>query len=277
MERREKETRGQTEDDDRKQALWHPGTTSADTRSVDDGRNSEGVEGRAPAAQGLAEERGVRSWVNWQSALYVFVLGAACVFLVPLTNLWWIVPVLGAAVPIALSVLDRPDLKLEGGDAGKAKENELLHALAERGELTPAAAAMRTSLTVDEASKMLEELARKGHLKPWAEDGLISYALRERDRLGTHGGISAPLEAGSESGGSSSPPGAPQNLEDPLSERELEVLKLLASGRTNSEIARDLFISVGTVKSHAGNIYRKLDAKNRAEALTRARDLELLP
>jgi DNA-binding NarL/FixJ family response regulator len=276
MERREKETRGQIEDDDRKQALWHPGATSTDTRSVDDGRTAEGVEGRAPAAQGLAEEWGMRSWVNWQSALYIFVLGAACVFLVPLTNLWWIVPVLGAAVPIALSMLDRPDLKLKGADAGKAKENELLHALAERGELTPAAAAMRTSLTVDEASKMLEELARKGHLKPRVGDSLISYALRERDRLGTQNGVSAPLGAGSE-GGMHPRLGATQNLEDPLSERELEVLKLLASGRTNSEIARDLFISVGTVKSHAGNIYRKLDAKNRAEALTRARDLELLP
>jgi hypothetical protein len=58
MERREKETRGQIEDDDRKQALWHPGATSTDTRSVDDGRTAEGVEGRAPAAQGLAEEWG---------------------------------------------------------------------------------------------------------------------------------------------------------------------------------------------------------------------------
>jgi ATP/maltotriose-dependent transcriptional regulator MalT len=65
-------------------------------------------------------------------------------------------------------------------------------------------------------------------------------------------------------------------LDEPLSERELEVLSLLASGKTNSEVAGDLFISVGTVKSHTGNIYRKLDAKNRAQALTRARDLELL-
>jgi DNA-binding CsgD family transcriptional regulator len=62
-----------------------------------------------------------------------------------------------------------------------------------------------------------------------------------------------------------------------LSERELEVLNLLASGKTNSEGARDLFVSVGTVKSHTGNIYRKLDARNRAEALARARELGLIP
>jgi len=43
-----------------------------------------------------------------------------------------------------------------------------------------------------------------------------------------------------------------------LSERELEVLSLMASGRTNSEIATNLFVAMGTVKSHTGNIYRKL-------------------
>ena len=61
-----------------------------------------------------------------------------------------------------------------------------------------------------------------------------------------------------------------------MSERELEVLRLLASGRTNSEVAGDLFVSVGTVKSHTGNIYRKLEVRNRAEAIARARELGLL-
>jgi LuxR family maltose regulon positive regulatory protein len=61
-----------------------------------------------------------------------------------------------------------------------------------------------------------------------------------------------------------------------LSERELEVLNLLASGRTNSEIARDLFVAQGTIKAHIGNIYRKLEAHNRTEALSRARGLGLL-
>ena len=54
------------------------------------------------------------------------------------------------------------------------------------------------------------------------------------------------------------------------------MLNLLASGRTNSEIARDLFVAVGTVKSHTGNIYRKLAVKNRAEALARAREHKVL-
>jgi ATP/maltotriose-dependent transcriptional regulator MalT len=70
--------------------------------------------------------------------------------------------------------------------------------------------------------------------------------------------------------------GTPLALSEPLSERELEVLALLASGRTNAEIARDLYVAVGTVKSHSGNIYRKLEASNRTEAVSRAREMNLL-
>jgi len=151
----------------------------------------------------------------------------------------------------------------------REQEKELLGALEERGELTPATAAMRTSLTVDEASKMLEELARKGHLEMQMEEGIVAYSLGEPDRRALPGG-DFPLHAQSEANGVST------RLEDPLSERELEVLSLLATGKTNSEVARDLFVSVGTVKSHTGNIYRKLSAKNRAEALARARELGLI-
>ncbi len=53
-------------------------------------------------------------------------------------------------------------------------------------------------------------------------------------------------------------------------------MTLLASGRTNSEIAGDLFVAVGTVKSHVNNIYNKLEVRNRTEAVARARELELL-
>jgi ATP/maltotriose-dependent transcriptional regulator MalT len=152
----------------------------------------------------------------------------------------------------------------------REKEKELLGALAERGEITPATAAMRTSLTVEEASKMLDDLARKGHLEMQTEEGIVAYYLGERRRQALPGGDFAPSLA--QSGAN----GTPTRLEDPLSEREIEVLTLLASGKTNSEVAGDLFVSVGTVKSHTGNIYRKLGAKNRAEALTRARELSLL-
>jgi ATP/maltotriose-dependent transcriptional regulator MalT len=158
----------------------------------------------------------------------------------------------------------------------REKEEELLGALEERGELTPATAAMRTSLTVDEATKMLEELARKGHLEPQMQEGVMAYALSERDSQRLPGNGSPASEVGSEDGEASGRLLARKQLDDPLSEREIEVLSLFASGKTNSEVAGDLFVSVGTVKSHAGNIYRKLGARNRAEALARARELGLI-
>ena len=68
----------------------------------------------------------------------------------------------------------------------------------------------------------------------------------------------------------------PAGLVESLSGRELEVLGLMALGRTNQEIARQLFVAPGTVKAHAASIYRKLDAANRTEAVTRARQYKLL-
>jgi NarL family two-component system response regulator LiaR len=60
-------------------------------------------------------------------------------------------------------------------------------------------------------------------------------------------------------------------LIEPLSERELDVLELIAAGFTNREIADRLFIAVGTVKRHINNIYSKLQVRHRAEAIAQAR------
>jgi LuxR family maltose regulon positive regulatory protein len=68
-----------------------------------------------------------------------------------------------------------------------------------------------------------------------------------------------------------------QVLVEPLSQRELEVLHLIALGKTNKEIARQLIISPGTVKAHTASIYRKLDVANRTEAVACARQLRILP
>lgn len=65
-------------------------------------------------------------------------------------------------------------------------------------------------------------------------------------------------------------------LVDALSERELEVLNLIADGLSNREVASQLFISIGTVKSHAHNIYSKLDAQSRTQAVARAKSLGLI-
>jgi LuxR family maltose regulon positive regulatory protein len=65
-------------------------------------------------------------------------------------------------------------------------------------------------------------------------------------------------------------------VEDPLSERELEVLQHVARGLSNQEIADKLFLSAGTVKRHMSNIYQKLDVHSRTQALERARSLKVL-
>ncbi len=66
-----------------------------------------------------------------------------------------------------------------------------------------------------------------------------------------------------------------QYLIDPLSEREMEILSEIASGKTNKEVAETIFISENTVKYHLKNIYLKLDVKNRAEAITKASVLNI--
>jgi LuxR family maltose regulon positive regulatory protein len=65
-------------------------------------------------------------------------------------------------------------------------------------------------------------------------------------------------------------------LIEPLSERELEVLRLIAQGLTNREIAARLFLSLNTIKVHTRNIYGKLGVNNRTQSVARARKLGLL-
>ena len=67
------------------------------------------------------------------------------------------------------------------------------------------------------------------------------------------------------------------DLVEALSERELEVLRLIAEGLSNGEIAARLYISLSTVKGHAANIFGKLGVKNRTQAVARGRTLGLLP
>jgi LuxR family maltose regulon positive regulatory protein len=70
---------------------------------------------------------------------------------------------------------------------------------------------------------------------------------------------------------------APPGLAEPLTGRELEVLRLLAAGRSNQRIAHDLVVALDTVKKHVTHVLGKLGAANRTEAVARARELGLLP
>lgn len=61
-----------------------------------------------------------------------------------------------------------------------------------------------------------------------------------------------------------------------LTEREIEVLRLVSEGATNREIARTLFVSEETVKSHLAHVFTKLDVDSRSRAIARARDTGLI-
>ena len=118
------------------------------------------------------------------ATLIPVAVGAVLVFtLVP--QLWWLIFVFGWTIFPAFGLLVRGLAGLSEGEgrtqlsAGNGKERELLDALREWGELTPAEAAMETSLSVAEADRMLKELAEGGHLEVRVRGGGLFYALWE--------------------------------------------------------------------------------------------------
>lgn len=87
----------------------------------------------------------------------------------------------------------------------------------------------------------------------------------------------APADPSLPVAGQGLPPVAVQRrTAEPLSSRELEVLRHLATGRTNAEIAKVLFVAPGTVKAHLNHIFRKLEAASRLQAVAHAREAGLL-
>ena len=61
-----------------------------------------------------------------------------------------------------------------------------------------------------------------------------------------------------------------------ISNRELEVLQLMANGLSNKEIADELFVSLNTIKSHSSNLFEKLEARRRTQAIENAKKLQLI-
>ncbi|MFL6116542.1 MAG: LuxR C-terminal-related transcriptional regulator, partial [Catenulispora sp.] len=87
-----------------------------------------------------------------------------------------------------------------------------------------------------------------------------------------------PAVAGPDGRAAAAPPQhLPFAAVESLTDRELQVLRLLAAGSSNERIAHDLFVALDTVKKHVTHILRKLGAANRTEAAARARHLGLIP
>ena len=117
--------------------------------------------------------------------LFLFsVAGAFDFFPFPFFFFFWmvpffLVPALGLSVRSVAGLLEaRAQRPVDEG----RKEKELLGALARHGELTPARAALETSLSVAEADRMLSELAKDGHIEVRASEGRLGYALWDRDQ-----------------------------------------------------------------------------------------------
>ena len=102
------------------------------------------------------------------------------------------------------------------------------------------------------------------------------FAYLFRDSLGAIIPGPAPVTPGLRTNGPGHVAGDKPVLVEPLSVRELEVLSLIERGRLNKEIAQELSVSLGTVKTHTNNINRKLGARSRMQAVAIARRLELL-
>ena len=102
----------------------------------------------------------------------------------PFFFLWWMVPfvLVPMIVASARGVAGLFEARARRPEEGEHKERELLEALARHGEITPARAALETTLSVAEADRMLSELAKNGHIEVRAREGRLGYALWEHDQ-----------------------------------------------------------------------------------------------
>ena len=170
----------------------------------------------------------------------------------------------------ALSLLERLLARFETlGQMGRTLKLLLLQALTlqAKGDIQSALASLARALSLGEP---------QGCLRVFLDEGApIAELLRHAGSRGIAPKYVARLlsEFNRESAAA---PASQQPLIQPLTGRELEVLRLLAEGLSNQEIANRLVVAVGTVKTHTASLYRKLDVTNRTQAVARATELGLL-
>jgi LuxR family maltose regulon positive regulatory protein len=156
-----------------------------------------------------------------------------------------------------------------GGRLGSVLEIEVLRAqaLQQRGDLDPALAAVSRALELGEP---------EGYVRAFTSEGPpLATLLRTAARRGVSPTYVERLLR-PDAGGPVPPTRRAEGLVDPLSERELDVLRLLASELSGPEIARHLVVSLNTVRTHTKSIYAKLGVGTRRAAVRQAEDLGLL-
>jgi LuxR family maltose regulon positive regulatory protein len=141
-------------------------------------------------------------------------------------------------------------------------------ALQRQGDILPAVTALERALSLAKP---------EGYVRIFVDEGEpMAELLRHAAYRGIAPTYVAKLLAAFELEGLAVSPSNLQPLIEPLSERELEVLRLLTTHLSSTEIADELVISVNTVRSHIKSIYSKLNVHSRMDAVQRARELELL-
>ncbi len=137
-------------------------------------------------------------------------------------------------------------------------------------------AAGESEKAVERLGEALALAAPGGLIRLFVDEGPpLALLLREAVKQGVSPAFARQVLAAFGVTAVSQPP-ITQALLDPLSERELEVLKLLATPLTGPEIARELMISLNTMRTHTKNIYAKLGVNSRRTAVRRAEELNLL-
>ena len=155
----------------------------------------------------------------------------------------------------------------EGARTGSVIEILVLQALARqaRGDIPGALASLQRALTLAEP---------EGYVRIFMDEGPpMASLLRTAAKQGITPSYARRLLAAV----STTEDGTPvsQGLIEPLSERELDVLRLLGTDLGGPEIARELIVSLSTVRTHTRNIYAKLGVNNRRAAVRRAAELDL--
>ena len=155
-----------------------------------------------------------------------------------------------------------------------ARENDWGYGLI-AGLVLQALAAETNSAAMEFLGQALSLAHPQGFMRTFADAGKPMIALlKEAARRGLYPEYSGQILA--VIGETIETATASPALVEPLSEREMEVLRLVAAGLSNRQIAGQLVVSLGTAKTHIHNIYGKLGASSRVQAIARARELDLI-